>query len=789
MLINDLSYLDPEEARQRLHYLALKLWYEQYKANFFIKDVRSDVYLRNEIRAFLEGRIQEFHGWTDILGQMVDAVGSTIGGALSSFYDSAIKPAIDTVNSNLGGVFDTISSSIGDVWNKIVEFGSSISDIYGYLQEAVSPYLEQISNIVNNISDIVSGVVNDALAGVYDSLSAFSDTILSGISGIADMLNNILAGPWNALVEMISGGFESVLKGLLALPEAIAAAFQSALSYIWDLILGARVQLDKVGGTLTETIIEPIWKSLSWVYEWIRDQVSGFINLIYSTVLTRVEALKAGDISSAFELIGTPVLTGASIAGLMSVLGTKVLGTGIEVGEIGEYINRVMSPDTFINALLEPLLSVGVRTPLYQLFNKQFRTRIPEIWDAIRMYWRGKITENELRDIISRYGYSDKFLAGFLDFTNQIPGASDLVRFVVREVFPLESLPPAPSEFAKYMQMQGYNELWSRAYWEAHWELPSFSSLVEAYHRGILNLTELRKYIEWHDYKPTPRPGISKSDVDIMNALIYKLPDKLDARWMLRWGIISKEEFLSIIKAEGYSPDWLTRVFWGEYYNMLLDERTAVKSAVQSLYILGAITEEVLRSILKDIRFLDDEINYLVQASNYKLRKEQIEDAISALKYAYRYDKITIEQLAEQLSNLGLSDDAVQRIVAIELARARETIYQTTEEQVRASGYSVVIRRFKEGLITESELEQELKLLGYTDPRIQQLKLIALLERDYDFAMTALSALKSAYLKRKIGDDYFIREMRRFGFTDEKIALELYLLRLKLGLGFGEEVE
>jgi len=75
-------------------------------------------------------------------------------------------------------------------------------------------------------------------------------------------------------------------------------------------------------------------------------------------------------------------------------------------------------------------------------------------------------------------------------------------------------------------------------------------------------------------------------------------------------------------------------------------------------------------------------------------------------------------------------------------------------------------------------------MLGYSDQWIQRLKIVAMLERDYDFAMSVLSAVKSAWEKEKIGDEVFIQILRDFGFTDDKIMLELQLLKLKKGLLF-----
>ena len=131
--------------------------------------------------------------------------------------------------------------------------------------------------------------------------------------------------------------------------------------------------------------------------------------------------------------------------------------------------------------------------------------------------------------------------------------------------------------------MQNMDPKWGKAYWFVHWQLPAYQQLVQAFLRDIITEEELKLFIKWHDYSPDPRPGISKSDVEIMNALIYNLPDKLAARWMLRFGLISREEHKKLLKAEGLHPDWIDKVAESEFLNNLTDERTSVKTALTSL--------------------------------------------------------------------------------------------------------------------------------------------------------------------------------------------------------------
>jgi len=195
----------------------------------------------------------------------------------------------------------------------------------------------------------------------------------------------------------------------------------------------------------------------------------------------------------------------------------------------------------------------------------------------------------------------------------------------------------------------------------------------------------------------------------------------------------------------------------------------------------------VLQQKLREIFYTPEETEFLIRAAEERYKYEILKDAIDAAKYSYRLGKITLEELTKQLYDLGISAEKVQKIVSVEAARAIEARREAYGESVYIYGRDVAIRRFREGITTQNDLEIELRLLGYSERQIPHLRTVALLERDYDFAMTVLSYVKTAYRKRYIDDVRFIEILRSFGFTDEKIQLELSLIKLAYNIGLSEQ--
>lgn len=175
-------------------------------------------------------------------------------------------------------------------------------------------------------------------------------------------------------------------------------------------------------------------------------------------------------------------------------------------------------------------------------------------------------------------------------FTPEIPGPGDLIRMVVREVL-------TPDLFKVYMARQGFSSAWSDNYWEAHWVLPARDEIVSAYHRGVISKPEYEKYIIWHDYKPENRPGITKSDLEILTALMKELIPRVDLRRAWELGIIDDARLLKGYQDLGYEEDSPLMVEIQKAIS-LGSERSAVARVAGRCFRDGKIPESRFREEL-----------------------------------------------------------------------------------------------------------------------------------------------------------------------------------------------
>ncbi|MDI6616837.1 MAG: hypothetical protein QME27_08985, partial [Syntrophaceae bacterium] len=482
--------------------------------------------------------------------------------------------------------------------------------------------------------------------------------------------------------------------------------------------------------------------------------------------------------------------------GITSAAGIKVLGTGIEVGEIGSYIKDLLNPSMVTGIVIGTLLGVGIRTPLTQYYRSWLRPEIPDVGDAMTMRRRGILTDVEFHDVLARHGYGGAYETGYADMLNVIPGIGDLITFVVREVI-------TPADFVAWAAKQGLSEYWANSYWEAHWVLPAYGSLQEAFYRGLISPEEFDKYIVWHDYKPEPRPGISRSDVDIMHELTWHLPGRIEARWMYRWGLIDADALLELTKMYGIHPDWQKAVADAERLNQALAERTALANVYRSDVVEGLMSFEDYEGKLRELRYTPEEIAYMLEEARRR-RAKRLESAHvteardltrSQLSRLFELDIITEAEYRERLAKLNYAPTEIDLIVKADqrvkaLAEERRLARQQEEEErwqarltadEKARLATVLERLCENDVISQEEFRARLQALGYYPEEIGLREDIVKARKQFlqsrvkppEPQMLSLAQLRDAWEYGLITDAEYLTGVKLLGYTDADAELVL----------------
>jgi len=699
LTINDYSNLSPAEARTRAVQLQYRIFTEQFNSRFFIRDPRPEYYLRYEITAWYEGRISEFHGWTDPLGQARDYIVDTVKGWVEWFWTWTIKPGISAIVSGFEWIWDSAISWARDAYNRAVDVWNKLTDVYNYVRYTIYSTLQNIWHSLYGIGTTVASAARSAINVVWTwLLQLWTNYIQPGVSAIiggfrwlwdravefaqnaviwAKNSYNAVLGAWSGIVESVSGAFETLSQQVVALPQAIGAAFQSAVSYLRDVL-----------GAVWNDILVPFGQTLAEGLEWIAGQLTSIFTTVWDSFQSIIRAVTPVTPEKGVNLGLTMLkVAGLSAGGLLAMSSAWDLVhpfKDVIPGEIKAMLYDVTNFKAILGALSGALVTAAIAQPAKYSYNALLRPYLPSWGDVMELRSRGFISDAEFRQMMSYAGYADSWQPWFDELANT-PVRYFGLAGIARTGYYDDAL------FTEEIRRSGYSKPAQQAM------LQMFRQTANEALRGMYSSVVVRRY---------------------------------------RAGIIDKGGLDAELQMLGYPEQ----------------QRKPIGIGAQLYYDL-----------------------------------DTVEDHIDALRYSYRRGKLSIEELASGLMGLGLTSDRVSRIVAVEKARASEDVGSTQSEEVRAYGQGTALKRFREGLTTVPDLEQELALMGYSPQWAERMKTVAYLERDYDFAMTVLSYTKTAFRKGYIDDVRFIDILRSYGFTDEKIMLELSLIKLAYGIGLTEE--
>ncbi len=309
--------------------------------------------------------------------------------------------------------------------------------------------------------------------------------------------------------------------------------------------------------------------------------------------------------------------------------------------------------------------------------------------------------------------------------------------------------------------------------------LLNWSHVMELHSRNFFSDDEFMMFLKYHGY-----PDEFKRYFDELAITPVRY---FGLAAVARMGYFDEQFFEDELRRSGYSEQ--AKKVMLQMYAQTANEsvKAHYASVVIDRYRTGIIDKNGLDQELKMLGYPDKVRPSLITGAQLYYDLDAVKDHIEAVRFAYRRGKITIEQLKAELANIGIRDDMINRIAEIELARTKTDVGSTEQEEVRAYGRGTAVKRYKAGLITDVELENELRTMGYSEQWIERLKLVARLERDYEFAMEVLRTMRVAYKKGNIDDVTFIQTLRNYGFTDDKIQLELSLLKLQLNYGVKDE--
>ncbi len=334
-----------------------------------------------------------------------------------------------------------------------------------------------------------------------------------------------------------------------------------------------------------------------------------------------------------------------------------------------------------------------------------YRPRLTED-ELIQSLWRGQKTESQFRLELAHKGWSPDDVNAWREFANSIPGISDSIRFLVRDVFNEdivrrygydEGWPVGP--IIELGAKQGYSATLMQAWWRAHFQLPSPTQAAEMVHRAGLSLHDYDQLLRINDYPPFWRKYFMK--------LVYQPLTRVDIRRV--YNVLGKDRdwLIARHKEIGYDDENASTLADFVIANRKEETKDLTKADIAAAYEDRALDRGAAVNQLKALGYDDNEADIILRRVDVRIRQERVQDEIELLHQKFLAGVVKEPEARSLLAGLGQSQ---VRIDTYLFKWDREN-----EVKPRLPTRSDAEAFARRGVITLDEYDDYLKLLGYGD--------------------------------------------------------------------------
>ena len=687
-----------------------------------------------------------FQGIKNIASSIWDAV----KGALA-----AIAEKIGSIVSGIAGQLKPILEAIGK-W--LEEALKKIADVVVNVVEKIGPVLDAITRQINKINDTliqpIANVINGTIQTISTLTIAIEKDLHEGLKGILQIPTDISTGlssldaTLQRTIEELglknkeiaestidySGkhGFgmhlndiSDTLKVNTSHPQT--TTFHESLIKLTDKcdVANANEILSKLNTTLEEA--NPIIK---WIYNMLIDvavtlsQTGGVLEAVNETALEHSRQLcpiKKLSPADALQARLRGFIDDATLKEELSKQG--ISDERIKV--LYDLLKRVEDPGSLIDFRFRGIISdddfdqglkdLGWTSPQIEAF-KQGSQYLPTTQDISRWRHFGLIDDATSLLMLKQLRYQDVHAQAYLE-TEQTretaAGRASLDGWLesIKEgwLFNTANL-PTPDEVKLAGEREGLHPETTRLAWLAHFNRPSYLTMLQSYFRGLRTLTEVHYVMQgeniphelWDELIQVNRPLIP----------FRSIPAYVKA------GLLSETDARSELAAHGFDlrhqnliMSFVTKTGSKSTASTASSVHTLSLQNARLLFDDGALSEAQYISILEEHGFTPElakaqaEIDTI--AAHAKQRKQQIADLVAEVEAGV----ITQEEAISQLQSAGFTQ--------VEIARFQASIRRSLAKNVKSPSIAELDKFIKAKLISVDQYRGELQRQGWINPWLE----------------------------------------------------------------------
>ncbi|MEM0010453.1 MAG: hypothetical protein QXT84_02025 [Candidatus Bathyarchaeia archaeon] len=753
----------------------------------------------------------------DIIRRVYDALNNGVSRLIQEIQ-SRVNDAVSRITAALGEIFSAFTDTIGRVLQSIIDRIDSWID---YLYDVFTAFAQSVLSLFEFVVSKMEALISTIVARFEAFVNAVREAVKAALEFVGDKIEQVVEAvrSWlgraiDFIAERIEGVYERVSSFLVHVFNTVRERIERAVSVVYETVT---TWTGRIWSYLTDLVekartwIAQTWEKVQEVFHQIYTNVLAFLKDAVGRVQVALKVIQEiaevvwshiakGDFEGALQIIDN-VFKGFGLPGPIQILrqilvfiayfwfSVHVQFIPLQMAATKRATHQIrpggLSPETVAWAVHLGLVGAGefeenaanlgipshIARAAFATIRK-FAT--PE--EIAEAYLRGVISEEQHDAALRVMGYSDFDIAIKKALYWRIPSPSDLIRMAVREVFTPEiaekfgQYEDFPEAFKEWARRLGISEFWAKAYWAAHWDLPSATQGFEMFHRRIITEEELKMLLRALDVMPFWREKLIQ--------LSYNVIPRVDLRRMYTLGILTEEDVYERYLDLGYKPEdaralteWTVRYYGPEEESELEDYRNLTRELIVKAYKKGLINRNEAFARLVGLKYQEPDAELILKLADTELEVEGGTEQQLAGREKIAQHVATA--YVRGLMNRGEAMDALLRLnYTYEEAG---DILKSAESDFILEGIDDFIdgvrSRYVDGVLSRDEAESALTAANLDAEGIKRLLWKWDMEKVKKSRLLSMSDLRAAFMRGVIDEKFVREELRNLGYDDKRVEV------------------
>jgi len=401
----------------------------------------------------------------------------------------------------------------------------------------------------------------------------------------------------------------------------------------------------------------------------------------------------------------------------VDIASLKIVGSGIDPQAVRQFLDRTVFKFIDLEMFTSVFLAIAVQKPLEYVTKRMFRTERPSPGDALNFLSKNLIAEEEAMYYLQIAGYPDEI-------------AKTYIRSIYRE--------------------------------------PPFEAVFTAYKRGKIDEREYRAWLSILNIDRAETLAGTLYPYKVLEEAAYRLPSPFILASAVDTGEVPDDVLRKILEYELIHPEVIDVVVSALKWRAAKDERSLLRRYVIDNFIDGALKTSELDHYLSVLGLTGDLTKSIIEVADLSRRKNIRRKALSYLEKQFLEGYMSRDEFIDKLVSYGFDDELVREYAALlQYVRDNYMVVKETRDE-RSSLKSSLVNKYKRGLLTDEELEQELRKLNLNEIEIALTVARARLEFDAEQKEILFKDLVERLRVGRLSKSEFTDQCQRLGIRYER---------------------